>query len=265
MSYIEKAIEKAAKERKKLDDKSVDVVVPYVAEAFEENKVDEHIVSYYDSIGKQTWTKTVPVMESFRRLRLKLRNMYESKSYKVFTFVSASQKEGKSTMALNTAITLAQDINCRVMVVDADLRRPAIHSFLGLRPRKGLANVLNNEASTSDVIMKTVIPNLNVLPAGDKPRNTCELLTSKKMGEIVATLKKQYDFVIIDTPPVLAFSETASICRLADGVILVLQVNHTKKRPAKRAMDLLQDCNILGFVMNREAVLSSGYYGNVYY
>ncbi|HHT9125427.1 MAG TPA: CpsD/CapB family tyrosine-protein kinase [Candidatus Brocadiia bacterium] len=264
MSNIEKALEKAAKEHKRFDGETVEPVLPYVAESFDENKVDEHIVSYYDSIGRQTWTRTVPVMESFRRLRLKIRNVFETNSYKTFAFVSASQGEGKSTTTLNVAITLTQDINCRVVVLDADLRRPAIHRFLGLRPRKGLANLLNNETDVGSVVMETFIPRLSILPAGDKPRNTCELLTSKKMGEIVATLKSQFDFVIIDTPPVLAFSETVPVCRLADGVIFVIEANHTKKRPVKRSLELLQDCNVLGFVLNKEEIASSDYYGHIY-
>lgn len=264
MSNIEKALEKAAKERKKLDEETVDAVLPYVAESFDENKVDEHIVSYYDSIGRQTWTGTVPVMECFRRLRIKVRSIFETNSYKALAFVSASQGEGKSTMTLNAAIALSQDINCRVVVLDADLRSPTIHRFLGLRPRKGLVNLLNSETEVGSVVMETFIPRLSILPAGEKPKNACELLTSKKLGEIVATLKSQFDFVIIDTPPVLAFSETVPICKQADGVILVIEVNRTKKRPVRRALELLQDCNVLGFVMNKEEVVGSDYYGHIY-
>ncbi|MGR3309901.1 MAG: CpsD/CapB family tyrosine-protein kinase [Candidatus Brocadiales bacterium] len=264
MSNIEKALEKAGKERKRLDKETADTVLPYVKESFDENRVDEHIVSYYDSIGKQTWAGTVPIMECFRRLRLKIRDMSETHSHKAFAFVSASQGEGKSTMILNTAIALSQDINCRVVVLDADLRRPVIHRFLGLKPRKGLVNLLNNNSDDSSVIMETFIPRLSILPAGDKPKNPCELLTSRKLGEIVATLKSQFDFVIIDTPPVLVFSETVSICKQADGVIFIIEVNRTKKRPVKRALELLQDCNVLGFVMNKEEVMSSDYYGHTY-
>lgn len=264
MSNIEKALEKAAKERRKLDEETMDAVLPYVAESFDVNKVDEHIVSYYDSIGRQTWTGTVPVMECFKRLRLKIRSMFETNSYKAFAFVSASQGEGKSTIALNAAIALAQDINCRVVILDADLRKPVIPKLLGLRPRKGLVNLLNSETDVDSVILETFIPRLSIIPAGDKPKNPCELLTSRKMSEIVATLKNQFDFVIIDTPPVLAFSETVPVCKQADGVILVIEVNNTKKRPVKHSLELLQDCNVLGFITNKEEVLSSGYYNYIY-
>ncbi len=264
MSNIEKALEKAAKERKKLNEETVDAVLPYVAESFDENKVDEHIVSYYDSIGRRTWAGTVPVMECFRRLRLKIRNVLETNSHKALAFVSASQGEGKSTIVLNAAIALSQDINCRVIVLDADLRKPSIHRFLGLRPRKGLVNLLNGETDVGSVIMETFIPRLSILPAGDRPKNPGELLTTKKLREIVTTLKSQFDFVIIDTPPILAFSETVPLCKQADGVILVIEVNHTKKRPVRRALELLQDCTVLGFVMNKEEVVSSDYYGHKY-
>lgn len=264
MSNIEKALEKASKERKRLEEENADAALPYVAESFDENKVDEHIVSYYDSIGRQTWAGTVPVMECFRRLRLKIRTVSETNSCKAFAFVSASRAEGKSTMALNAAIALSQDVNCRVVVLDADLRKPAIHRFLGLRPRKGLVNILNGETDVGSVIMETFIPRLSILPAGDRPKNPCELLTTKKLGEIVAALKSQFDFVIIDTSPVLAFSETVPVCKHADGVIFVIEVNNTKKRPVKRALELLQECNVLGFVMNKEEVVSSEYYGHVY-
>jgi capsular exopolysaccharide synthesis family protein len=264
MSDIEKALEKASKERRKLDEEGVGTTLPYVAESFGENKVDEHIVSYYESIGKRTWTGTVPVMECFRRLRLKIRSLHEANSYNAFAFISATRGEGKSTMVLNTAIALCQDINCRVVVVDADLRKPALHRMLGLRPRKGLVNLLKGETDLDSVVMETFIPSLSFLPAGDKPKNPSELLNAKKLSEMMATLKGQFDFVIIDTPPVLAFSETIPVCRQADGVILVIEAYNSKKRPVKRALEHLQDCNILGFVVNKEDIMRSGYYGHVY-
>lgn len=264
MSNIEKALEKASKERRKLEEEPANAVQPYVAESFDEKKVDEHIVSYYDTIGKRTWSGNVPVMECFRRLRLKIRNIFETNSYKALAFVSASQGEGKSTTTLNAAIALSQDINCRVVVLDTDLRKPSIHRLLGLRPRKGLVNLLNNETDIGSVVMETFIPNLSILPAGNKPKNPCELLTTRKLREIITTLKNQFDFVIIDTPPVLAFSETIPVCKQADGVVLVIEVNHSKKRPVRRALELLQDCNVLGFVMNKEEVVASDYYGHIY-
>ncbi|ODS30904.1 MAG: lipopolysaccharide biosynthesis protein [Candidatus Scalindua rubra] len=221
--------------------------------------VDERIVSYYDSIGKQTWKG--PVMVHFRRLQVYLNNMQRSNMCKVMLFTSSNQKEGKSTIALNTAIMLCSDKKSKIAIVDCDFRKPTVHKLLGFSPDKGLSDYLVEEAEIKDIFINGLIPNLTVIPVGNKPPNTCELFASDRMKQFMSCLREQFDCVVIDTPPVLAFPDTVIISPLSDGVIFVINCKNTRKTVVKRAVDTLHDCKIMGFVMNMSEAAAVDYYG----
>ena len=222
--------------------------------------VDDHIVSYYETVGKQTWKG--PVMVNFRRLQVSLSGLQRNNMCKVLLFTSSQQKEGKSTISLNTAITLSSDKKRKIAIVDCDFRKPSLNKLLGFSPEKGLSDYLLEEADFKDICFDGLFPNLTLIPVGNKPSNTCELFASERMQQVISYLKEQYDYVIIDTPPVLAFPDTVILAPMSDGVVLVINCKNTKKKVVKRAVETLKDCKIAGFVMNMSEVAAGDYYGH---
>jgi len=221
--------------------------------------VDAHIVSYYESVGKQTWKG--PVMVNFRRLQVSLYGLQRNNMCRVMLFTSSQQKEGKSTIALNVAITLCSDKKAKVAIVDCDFRKPSLNKLLGFSPEKGLSDYLLEEVDFKDICFGGLLPNLTLIPAGNKPSNTCELFASERMRQVASSLREQYDYVIIDTPPVLAFPDTAILAPMSDGVVFVVS-EKTNKRVAKRSVETLKDCKIAGFVMNMSETAATDYYGH---
>lgn len=222
-------------------------------------QVNEQVVSYYEYIGKHIWEG--PVMVHFRRLKLMLNNVQKNDKCKVIVFASAEQDEGKSLIALNTAITLCKDKNVSVTIVDCDFRKSSVNKLLGFKPEKGLADYLNdNNLDLKDVSFSGLVPRLTTIPVGNKPSHICELLASDRMEKLLSYLKGACDYVIIDTPPISAFPDAQVVSALADGVVLVIDSSKTKKRKAKRAIETLHNCKLLGCVMNKSEISSSEYY-----
>ncbi len=224
--------------------------------------VDEHVVSYYENIGQQTWKG--PVMVNFRRLQVSLTGLQKNNLCKVMVFTSSQQKEGKSTISLNTAITLCSDKEKKIALIDCDFRKPTINRLLDFTPVRGLSDYLLEEAELKDILHGSMMPNLTIIPAGNRPSNTFELFSSVRMAKFVSYMREQFDFVIIDTPPVLAFPDTVILAPLSDGVVFVINSKRTKKAVVKRAVQTIHDAKILGFVMNMSESTSIDYYGYGY-
>jgi len=239
------------------ENKKAESVIP--SKTIDKYEVEEHIVSYYESIGQQPWIG--PVMVNFRRLHVSLTNMQKNKIYKVMLFTSATQNEGKSTIALNTAIMLSSDNKSKVAIVDCDFRKPTVSTMLGFSPEIGLPDYLSEKAEIKDISLNGLTPGLTIIPVGKKPPNTCELFASDRMKQFVSYLKKRFDYVIIDSPPILAFPDSAILAPLSDGVVFIINNKKTKKSLVKRAVEMLHDCKIIGFIMNRSNVVANDYYG----
>lgn len=222
-------------------------------------EVDEHIASYYETVGKQTWKG--PIMVHFRRLQVSLSGLQSNNMCKVMVFTSSNQKEGKSTISTNMAITLCSNKRTKVAIVDCDFRKPTLNKLLGFSPKKGLSDYLLEEADIKDILINGLVQNLTMVPVGNKPSNTCELFASERMRQVITYLREHFDYVIIDTPPVLAFPDTVIIAPLSDGVVFVLNCKKTRKSIAKRAIETLSNCKILGFVMNMSEAAAVDYYG----
>jgi capsular exopolysaccharide synthesis family protein len=176
-------------------------------------------------------------------------------------FTSSQQNEGKSTLALNTAITLCNDKKKRIAIVDCDFRKPSVHKFLGFSSDKGLSDYLAEKAEMKDIFIEGLVPRLTIIPAGEKPSNACELFATDRMTLFMSYLREQFDYVIIDTPPVLAFPDTEIISPLSDGVIFVINCKNTRKAVVKRAVETLSDSNVIGFIMNMSEAATDAYYG----
>ena len=221
--------------------------------------VDEHIVSYYETVGKQTWKG--PVMVNFRRLQVSLSSLQRNNMCKVMVFTSSQQGEGKSTMSTNMAITLSSDKKTKVAIMDCDFRKPTLNKLLGFSPEKGISDYLLDEAEFKDICIEGFLPNLTLIPVGNKPSNTCELFSSERMRQVVTYLRENFDHVIIDTPPVLAFPDTVILAPLSDGVVFVINCKKARRSIVKRAVETLGDSKILGFVMNMSESAAIDYYG----
>ena len=200
--------------------------------------------------------------ESYRALRTSLLLSNLGAPPKVIMVTSARPQEGKTTTSINAAIVLAQK-GVRVLLVDADLRRPSIHKTLGMGPRSGLSNVLTGSATVQQTIATSpILPNLFIMPAGTPPPNPAELLASSNMRDLVAELRQQFDHIVIDTPPTLSVTDAVVLSPRADATILVIRSGQTTKQALRRARDILMQVNahVAGVLLNAVDLTSPDYY-----
>lgn len=202
-----------------------------------------------------------PISEAYRSLRTNLQ--FTSVDYPINTLLitSPSPGEGKTSVSANLGIVIAQS-GRSVVLVDADLRRPNLHKILELANRKGISTLfVQPKLSLDGSLQPTAVPNLFVLPAGDVPPNPSELLGSAKMFEIIGRVKDHADLVIIDTPPIMAVTDSAVLAPRVDGVILVVIPGSTNLGAAKQAVEQLRrvGANLLGVVLNEVAIDRSRY------
>ena len=201
--------------------------------------------------------------EAFRSLRTNIQFASLDHTLQLITITSAGIDEGKSLVAANLAITMAQ-AEQRVILVDCDLRRPALHSLFGVSNDSGVTSMLFANAGDAPPLQATSVPGLQLLASGPLPPRPADILGSRRMGEILQALRGLADVVIIDTPPVLAVSDAVVLAPRVDGVILVMQAGRTRREPAKQARIVLEKAkaHIVGVVLNdAEMTQSSGYYG----
>ena len=200
--------------------------------------------------------------ESYRALRTSLLLSNLGAPPKVIMVTSALPQEGKSTTSINVAVVLAQK-GVRVLLIDADLRRPSIHKTLGMGPRSGLSNVLTGSTTLEQAITRTsILPNLYVLPAGTPPPNPAELLASSNMRDVLAKLREEYDHIVVDTPPSLSVTDAVVLSPRADAVVLVIRSGQTTKQALRRARDILTQVNakVVGVLLNAVDLSSPDYY-----
>ena len=200
--------------------------------------------------------------ESYRALRTSLLLTSLGAPPKTILITSALPREGKTTTSINTAVVLAQK-GTRVLLIDADLRRPSIHKTLGIGPRAGLSNVLTGGATLQHATVRSsLLPNLYVLPAGTPPPNPAELMASAQMVDLLAELREQYDHVIVDTPPTLSVTDAVVLSTRVDAVVLVIRSAQTTKPALRRARDILAQVNarVAGVLLNAVDLDSADYY-----
>ncbi len=200
--------------------------------------------------------------ESYRALRTSLLLSNLGAPPKIIMVTSARPQEGKTTTSINTAIVLAQK-GVRVLLVDADLRRPSVHKTLGMGPRSGLSNVLTGSATMQQTITTSpILPNLFILPAGTPPPNPAELLASSNMRDLLTELREQYDHIVIDTPPTLSVTDAVVLSPRADATILVIRSGQTTKQALRRSREILMQVNahVAGILLNAVDLTSPDYY-----
>jgi succinoglycan biosynthesis transport protein ExoP len=206
--------------------------------------------------------------EAYRMLRTNLRySLPSGANRRVFLVTSVGPGEGKTTTVTNLGLVMAQ-AGQRVIVVDADLRRPSLHKILGCANEVGLSSLLVGEVNALEqALQPTDEANLLVLPAGPIPPNAAELLSSPRMAELVEELAARADVVLLDSPPVLAVTDASILATLASGTIMVVEVGQTHLEACLQGIEALKkvDARILGVVLNRLNLRRRGYYGNYYY
>ena len=213
-------------------------------------------------------SKGVPAnfSEAFRAVRTNVLFSSADEGPKVIVVTSAGPGEGKTLVASNLAVAMAQAAQ-RVLLMDADMRRPRVHSLFGIAQEPGLSNVLVGNAKPSDAVRITSVPGLWAMPAGMIPPNPAELLGSKRFKEFLGTLGQHFDCVIVDTPPVMAVTDSSIAAHVATGLIFVLGAEMTTRHTAQRAVEQLSHARpkFLGAILNRVDLQHQGYYYSQYY
>ena len=200
--------------------------------------------------------------ESYRALRTSLLLSSLGAPPKVILVTSALPQEGKTTTSINTSVVLAQK-GVRVLLIDADMRRPSVHKTLGMAPGSGLSNVLTGTSTVQTAITRSPqLPNLFILPSGTPPPNPAELLASANMRSMLSQLREQYDHIVIDTPPTLSVTDAVVLSTRVDAVVLVIRSGQTTKTALRRARDLLMQVNarVCGVLLNAVDLASPDYY-----
>ena len=222
-------------------------------------KIDSSVVTVHKSKSA--------VSEAFRGIRTALFFNNQQGNLKVIQVTSPIPGDGKSTIASNLAVSIAQS-GRKVCLVDCDFRRPRVSKIFGVGSDVGLVQVINEKSALAEAIQDSSIENLSILCCGRRPGNPAELLSSERFQSIVAELRSMYDYVILDTPPVLVVSDPATVAPIADGVILTVRLRRNLKPIAIRAAQMLHamNANMIGVVVNGVGVGANGYgYGGYRY
>ncbi len=207
------------------------------------------------------------VAEAYRVLRTNIMYASIDKKIKTIAVTSSGPAEGKSSTVANFAIALAH-AGSRVLIIDSDLRKPRIHKIFGISNRVGLTNIVVEDLDWKEnVHTLEELPELSIIPSGPIPPNPSELCGSAKMKNFINSIKEEFDYVIIDTPPSGVVTDGTLVASYVDGTILVVASGNVEIEAVKRTKNLLNNvnANILGVVLNKIPVNDSGYYKYYYY
>jgi capsular exopolysaccharide synthesis family protein len=204
--------------------------------------------------------------EAYRGIRTAVVFASPDSGNKVLLVTSAAPSEGKSVTAANLAVAMAQSGN-KTVIIDADFRKPRLHRIFNIKKEKGFSNLIVGAAEVEEVINKTDVPDLDVIPCGHVPPNPAELLGSKNMRKYLSALKERYSMIIFDSPPIMAVTDAIILSTLVDDVLLVVWAGKTSREVVRRAVEQLRDvrANLIGAVLNNIIVGQESYYYYQYY
>jgi capsular exopolysaccharide synthesis family protein len=205
--------------------------------------------------------------EQYHGLRLTVERLARARSAQVIAVTSPGAGEGKTITAINLAASLTRGSEARVLLIDADLRRPSVSRHLGLADAgaPGLANVLADDARNLDHVTYAIDGStVALIPAGTSREPVHRVLRQPNLDEVLKRARQRYDFVVMDTPPVLPVFDAAMLARAADAVLVVVAARHTPRKLLGEALNLLDGSKLLGIVFNRDERPLFGYY-NAYY
>jgi capsular exopolysaccharide synthesis family protein len=206
-----------------------------------------------------------PAAEAYRVLRTNIQYANVDNPLKTIVVTSTGPGEGKTTTAINLAVVFAQD-QYKVLVIDADLRRPKIHKVLNLASNKGLTDILVRHSGFRSYVKKIERYKIDLITSGRIPANPSEMLNSNTFKELLAGIKEEYDIVIIDSPPVLSVTDAVILSKMADGTLIVACSGKVRGDDLKKTVEILEkvDSNIIGIVLNK-TTNSKRYYMYYYY
>jgi len=256
MSRIERALEKALKIRRSMTgtgSSSIGVTTfskcdPSVFDAGEgavdTSSIDPRLAAIADPYSVAA--------EEYRKLRAKILQITDKDFLNTIMIASSQSGEGKTITSINLAAAIAHEFDHTVLLIDADLRKPSIHTYLGLNPKLGLSDYLQSRAELPEILIKTGIGKLVLLPAGNPPEKPAELMSSDRMRTLMRELKFRYRdrYIIIDSSPLLLTADALSLCDYTDGILFVVQAARTSMKAAAQAVSLLKGYNVLGTVFN---------------
>jgi capsular exopolysaccharide synthesis family protein len=204
-----------------------------------------------------------PAAEAYRLLRTSIMLSENGEGFKPKTwlFTSGQPAEGKTTTSINVAISMAQ-LGRSVLIVDCDMRTPTVHKKLQVDQKPGLSTYLSGDVELDDVIQKSDVPCLSLIPSGDIPHNPCDLIGSRKMKEMVKTLASRYDYVIFDSPPLINLADPLILSTIVDSVILIVNGGKSNWESVNHARQELSTigANVFGVVLNDVAINHIPYY-----
>ncbi|MDT2764697.1 CpsD/CapB family tyrosine-protein kinase [Enterococcus asini] len=206
--------------------------------------------------------KSSPIAEQYRTIRTNIQFASADRKIQTIVVTSSGPSEGKSTTAANIAVVFANS-GQRVLLVDADMRKPTIHKTFGLTNEVGLSKVLSSNNSVLEMSRPSMVDNLSILTSGPKPPNPSELLGSTRMNQVIEEARHLYDVIIFDMPPVVTVTDAQIMASKADGTLLVVRENVTRKDALTKAKDLLEmvQAKVLGVVYNgAQNLKDQGYY-----
>lgn len=210
------------------------------------------------------------ITEAFRTLRTNLAFLREKQDGKTLLFTSSIPAEGKSFVASNYAASLAI-AHKKVLLVDCDIRRPRAHESFGIKIEKGLESFLTHDTPVDSLIMRDILPNLDLLPTKNMKHNVTELFLRDKVKNMLRELRDRYDTIILDTPPLAVASDAAILSKAVDGVVVVVGYDQVAKRELEFTKEMLDNAgaNIYGFIVNGVdkhgmSYGNYGYYTNYY-
>jgi len=222
-------------------------------------EIDEHLVSLLNP--------TSPDAEQYRALRHAVEQLHRSAGLMALAVSSATVGDGKTTTAINLAGALAQDPEARILLVDADLRRASVGDRLGLRNARdrGLVDaILDPDLTLEDMVRRRPPYNLSVLFAGRLPAAPYEVLKSPRLGNLLDQARQQYDFIVLDTPPIVLAQDCRVISKWVDGFLLVVGADKTPAKLVEEALNRMEPNKIVGFVFNDDARSLARYYSYGY-
>jgi capsular exopolysaccharide synthesis family protein len=214
-----------------------------------------------------TYESESPIATELRRLYHNARKSVKDAAPKSFLITSSNRGEGKSTIASNLAVTIAEFPKKKIVIIDADLRRPRIHQVFGLDCDDGLKECLESSIDPMKVVKSTELPNLQVITAGGRSQTPGKLFESEVLSEVLRKVSFYYDVILVDSAPVLAVSDTLFLCSEIDSVMLVVLAGVTPREVVIRARNVLLDSNaqIGGVVLNNASGVLPYYYDYKYY
>ncbi|MCA9405794.1 MAG: CpsD/CapB family tyrosine-protein kinase [Candidatus Omnitrophica bacterium] len=246
MGKITNALKKAAEERVQRIDKisKIKEMDKLVVQKMGESNVSPNVITYFDPKALIT--------EQYKILRTNFLSLNKNKPPKTVAITSSLHSEGKTVTSLNLAVVLAQSVNKpKVLLIDGDMRRGKMGKYLGVDRTAGLAEVLTGQCSIKDALFQVDIENLTLMSSGEFPENPAELLASDEMKKLLNRVAADFDFVLIDTPPIISVTDSGTVGAMVDGVVMVVQAGRTQRGIVRRAEELLHQahCNVVGHVL----------------